>query len=174
MKEFDYIKESGFTMSDKWFGDNVPKHELVCYLHQSVNALKNLDRLKKQLFYGKDIPNKKFSNNLTKVFDTELSQLFLHGILGIATEAGELLELLLKTIENEFSEIDKVNLIEEIGDLQWYEALLARIFNFVFEDCQIANISKLRKRYPNKFTTNDAINRNLNNERKDLENNLDK
>lgn len=65
--------------------------------------------------------------------------------------------------------IDLVNIQEELGDLCWYLANFCRINNFDLEKILDNNIAKLRARYPEKFTQENAINRNLENERKVLE-----
>ena len=82
----------------------------------------------------------------------------MHGIIGIATEAGELIEAL-RFAMVEDKEIDAVNVKEEIGDIFRYCALLANELGVSFEDIQKANIEKLRSRYHNKFTEYDAKNR---------------
>jgi len=42
---------------------------------------------------------------------------------------------------------------EEIGDILWYLAAIIRAEGWEFEDIMEENINKLRKRYPEKFTT---------------------
>ena len=65
--------------------------------------------------------------------------------------------------------IDWTNVIEEAGDLLWYLAVLARATNTPLEEIGRINIAKLQKRYPDKFTTEHAIHRDLDGERKVLE-----
>lgn len=92
----------------------------------------------------------------------------LHAAMGMCTETGEFMDMLKKHILYGKA-IDKVNLKEELGDLEWYVALaideLKTTFGYIFE----TNIEKLRARYPNKFTEKDALNRDLDKERKILE-----
>ena len=78
-----------------------------------------------------------------------------HSIVGISTEAVELLEAL--TAE----EFDPVNFLEELGDLNWYEAIGIDAVNGDFDQVLITNIEKLRARYPEKFTTESANKRDL-------------
>jgi hypothetical protein len=65
---------------------------------------------------------------------------------------------------------DAVNLIEECGDVQWYEAMLCRALGTDFDTVQRTNIAKLKARFPDKFTEESANNRDLEIERSILEN----
>lgn len=93
---------------------------------------------------------------------------FLHAAMGICTETGELMDALKKHLIYG-KDIDKVNINEEIGDLFWYVALLADAYGFTFEDSMEKNIAKLKARYPNRFNEKDAQLRDLEKERKVLE-----
>jgi len=80
----------------------------------------------------------------------------LHATLGISGEAGELLDAVKKTfIYNK--PLDVVNAKEELGDLLWYIALAMRTLDVSFEEIMQMNIDKLAKRYPEKYTDEDAI-----------------
>lgn len=92
----------------------------------------------------------------------------LHAVLGISTEAGELLDMLKKTIFYG-KEFDRTNLLEECGDLFWYVALLCDANDICLKSVLERNIAKLKARYPEKFTEQAAINRNLEKERAVLE-----
>jgi NTP pyrophosphatase (non-canonical NTP hydrolase) len=91
-----------------------------------------------------------------------------HAAMGMVTEAAEFLDVLKKHIYYGKT-IDKVNLAEEIGDLCWYMAIACDELHVDLEDIMETNIAKLKARYPNKFTSEDAINRDLETERKILE-----
>ena len=91
-----------------------------------------------------------------------------HGILGIATEAGELLDALKKG-KYYGKPLDPVNIKEESGDLFWYLALICKAYGWTFEEIQQQNIAKLKARYPDKFTQDKALARDLPKERKVLE-----
>jgi len=95
-----------------------------------------------------------------------------HAVLGIGTEAGELLDAYKK---NRFyaAPLDRVNLKEEIGDLMWYVAMLCRNKGFDLHECLDLNIAKLKRRYPNAFDEVKAVYRNLPAERNALETPLD-
>jgi len=92
----------------------------------------------------------------------------LHGSVGVSTEAGELLDAVKKYIFYG-KPIDRVNIKEEIGDALYYIALLMDELDLKLEDILEVNISKLRTRYPDKFSEEKAENRDLQAERKILE-----
>lgn len=173
---YNYIEEANSTASNQYHGDLVARRELKSALIQAIDALIRLDHVKKALFYGKvhptlasheirencyTVPMRNLHNGMHPAIDS------FHGIIGIATEAGELLEALYKAIEDD-TPVDNINLIEETGDVFWYVAVLAKAQGFTFEDAQARNIAKLRERYPEKFNEHDATARNLEAERKVL------
>ena len=93
---------------------------------------------------------------------------FLHASLGLLTEAGELADIIKKQLFYG-KPIDLPNLIEELGDIEWYLAIfkseLALQLNSTPAEIESRirsiNINKLQLRYPDKFTESDAVNRNL-------------
>lgn len=97
----------------------------------------------------------------------ELTRLF-HGLLGLQSESGELADALKKTLYYG-QPLDIVNIREEIGDVCWYLAILADATGTTLEECQRINIEKLKKRYPEKFTEENAAVRDLSAEREALE-----
>ena len=92
----------------------------------------------------------------------------LHAVMGLSTEANEALDAMKKFIFYG-RPLDLVNLLEEHGDIFWYAAILADAVGFTFEESMEKNINKLRARYPEKFTQDNALNRDLATERKTLE-----
>lgn len=92
----------------------------------------------------------------------------IHGVLGLASEVGELHDAVKKSIFYN-KDLDIVNIKEELGDLLWYMALIMDVVGASMEECQELVIAKLRTRYPEKFTEDKAINRDLTAERKILE-----
>lgn len=74
-----------------------------------------------------------------------------HMALGVAGEAGELVDCIKKhTVYGKKMDFD--NLAEEIGDALWYLANICNIMTWSLEDMARENISKLQKRYPEKYT----------------------
>ncbi len=92
----------------------------------------------------------------------------LHAAMGLTTEAGEFLDALKKHLFYG-KPLDLVNLREEIGDIMWYLAIACDALGTDFETEQERNIAKLRKRYPEKFDAEQAIERDLDAERAILE-----
>lgn len=100
------------------------------------------------------------------VQDTQTVNL-IHSILGIAGEVGELAEELVKSkLENR--ELNRVNILEELGDIMWYISLAVTTLDSSFEEITTKNIDKLKVRYPEKFTKEKAINRDTTKELKAL------
>ena len=172
-----FIEDALRTKSDGFYGDTVSKFEFIKSLLMLINAGNDLDAFKKHLFYNKQSPLTELSNSVFEVTCEDIHDKnsidIIHGILGVATESGELVEALFKSITKDengnINQIDKVNLKEEIGDIFWYLAILANDIGFTFEEIQDTVIAKLKARYPDKFTTENAVNRNLIEERKILE-----
>lgn len=80
--------------------------------------------------------------------------------LGIAGEAGEVADLLKKVVFHKHPvDIDKLE--KELGDVMWYVATIASTVNLKLEDIAIANIEKLRQRYPEGFSIEASKNRKV-------------
>lgn len=94
----------------------------------------------------------------------------IHAVMGLDTEAGELTDAFKKHIFYG-KPLDKINVKEEIGDLFWYLAILCDEFDLSFEQCMEVNIAKLKVRYPDKFSNEKAVTRDLEQERRVLEDN---
>jgi hypothetical protein len=92
----------------------------------------------------------------------------MHALLGVITEGGELAEIMVGAIENDGA-IDAVNLHEELHDISWYSAVAHDANSLDFIVGLRNNINKLIKRYPQKFDSEHADNRNLDAERAELE-----
>ena len=90
----------------------------------------------------------------------------------MVTESTELL----KQLDFSLGRYDITNVIEELGDHDWYHGVtidyLAQQTNQLpgnlWEQELTTNIDKLKVRYPNKFTSDNAINRDLEKENKVL------
>jgi NTP pyrophosphatase (non-canonical NTP hydrolase) len=92
----------------------------------------------------------------------------LHAGIGLATEAGEFLDALKKHVFYG-KDLDKVNLMEECGDLMWYMSVALDALGYDFEKVMERNIEKLSARYKGGFSKNAAVNRDLDTERDILE-----
>lgn len=159
------------------YGSAVTLDELMHALREMARSAEKLDALKKVLFYGKDAETREIRLNEGTAAHARMGEVLassgididlFHGLLGYLTEAGELAEALVTAIQMR-KPLDLVNLREEIGDGLWYAEVMCRAGGFSLEDCANTNTAKLRKRYPEKFTEDAALNRNLKEEREVLE-----
>lgn len=83
----------------------------------------------------------------------------LHAAIGIATEAGEILDVVKKHIIYN-RPLDYQHLQEELGDLEFYLRALYLRLGISRKEVLTQNMEKLRIRYPNiKYTDKDAIER---------------
>jgi NTP pyrophosphatase (non-canonical NTP hydrolase) len=115
------------------------------------------------------VTDHKSYEHVSKRFTPSMSRLN-HAALGLSTEANEFADQLKKHLIYG-KELDKVNLIEELGDICWFIAMACDELGTNFEEIQEINIKKLKARYGEKYSDDKAINRNLNKERNILENN---
>jgi len=92
----------------------------------------------------------------------------LHCAMGMQTESAEFTDQLKKHVFYG-KDLDLTNLREELGDIMWYMAIAMDILGTTFSQEQKRVIEKLKVRYPNKFTQEEAENRNLKEEREALE-----
>jgi hypothetical protein len=115
-------------------------------------------------------PDEAYANLEGELAGMNLSNInirLLHAALGCFTESAELIEPL--QAQYVTGVLDKVNFGEEVGDIEWYQAIGFDESGVSEAECREKNIAKLRKRYPNKFDAVDAVNRDLNAERAILE-----
>lgn len=77
---------------------------------------------------------------------------------GLNGEAGEVIDIL-KKHEFQGHELDTAHIMEELGDVMWYVALGCTALNIDLDKIMEANIDKLRRRYPDGFSSFDSINR---------------
>ena len=93
-----------------------------------------------------------------------------HCLFGLETEIGELIDPFKKFwFYGGLKSIDLVNVKEEIGDVLYYLAILMDEIGTDFDTEMNRVIAKLRSRYPEKFTSEQATHRDLDQERGVLE-----
>ena len=78
------------------------------------------------------------------------------GALGLAGEAGEVIDLI-KKHKFQGRELDRDKLINELGDVRWYIEVLLHAIQSDMAEVENVNVTKLRRRYPNGFTTENSI-----------------
>lgn len=92
-----------------------------------------------------------------------------HAVIGLMGEVGELASALEKWIYYG-KLLDVANIKEELGDCLWYIAQLCNATGLSLQDIMTSNIAKLKVRYPEKYTDQNAETRDIEAERKALEN----
>lgn len=93
-------------------------------------------------------------NEMTS-FDAHL----MHMVVGICGEAGELLDAIKKKVIYG-SELDLINVIEELGDMEFYMQGLRSSLKVTREDCLRSNMDKLFVRYKGfEYSNEAALNR---------------
>jgi NTP pyrophosphatase (non-canonical NTP hydrolase) len=84
--------------------------------------------------------------------------LVLNGILGLCGETGEVSDHIKKHLfQGHELDVDKV--INELGDVCWYIAILAKGLNIDLKTVMKRNIDKLMKRYPDGFKVSNSVHR---------------
>ena len=78
--------------------------------------------------------------------------------LGLTGEAGEVADEVKKCLY-QGREWDPEKIIEELGDVMWYVALMAEYFGASLDFVMEYNIDKLQKRYPDGFSFEASENR---------------
>lgn len=147
--------------------------DLIIGLQDVANLATRLDFLKKFLIYNKSNyadQGKILMRNCDVANRIERKIRLLHAVLGLITEVGEISQAVVDSIVSKSVSLDYINLIEEMGDVFWYLAIMADDSIVTFDDIEQRNIAKLRARYPDKFTEGHAIRRDLVGERKVLQN----
>lgn len=100
-----------------------------------------------------------------------------HAIMGIADESGELISILLKArFYNK--PVDMSHYKDELGDILWYLCLAAdelakhenKTPEEIFQEILNINRAKLKIRYPNKYSNEQATNRDLGQETQAVQN----
>lgn len=80
----------------------------------------------------------------------------LHAALGLCGEAGEIIDTVKKAIIYR-QPLDKANLLEELGDLEFFLELLRQATGLERAATLRANIAKLKRRYPHlRYRNQDA------------------
>ena len=75
--------------------------------------------------------------------------------IGLAGEAGEVAEHIKKGVFHQHG-IDREKLAKELGDVLWYAAALCTKSGLDMGEVMQANVDKLRKRYPNGYSSEDS------------------
>lgn len=158
----------------------------------AIAALNGLDAMKKSAFYGKQIGSTNLAASIQQTVDAVhqlaphslslargqypvqplkdgVNPRIVHALFGVPTESGELLETFVEYVKT--GNLDVPNLVEELGDVSWYQAIALDAMSSSFEELFQVNITKLhKKRYKSgAFSAEEAVNRDLVAERSQLE-----
>lgn len=82
----------------------------------------------------------------------------LNGVLGLAGESGECVDIVKKHLFHGH-ELDKEHIAKELGDVAWYLAVAANAIGYDLETILQMNVDKLTKRYPDGFDIEKSIHR---------------
>ena len=82
----------------------------------------------------------------------------INGVMGLCGESGEAIDIVKKWLA-QGHELDKEKLAKELGDIAWYLAETAWALDIPLEKILRMNLDKLKKRYPEGFSTDRSVNR---------------
>jgi hypothetical protein len=148
MNGTEYIELANRTSGDssRNYLDRVDRTEFDRVFTGFNAASQAAERLKKMVFYGRDISRVPTIDPATR--NCPYTPESLHANLGVMGEAHEFVNA-----------STREEVLDEGGDVLWYIAKKFREFGITFEEAMEANIDKLKARYPDKFDA--SIARNL-------------
>ena len=82
----------------------------------------------------------------------------INGVMGLCGESGEVIDIVKKHLA-QGHELNREKIIDELGDVAWYIAEIATVLDVPLEDILTRNIEKLKRRFPDGFSTEKSINR---------------
>lgn len=89
---------------------------------------------------------------------TTLELMLAWNAIGLAGEAGEVADTIKKAVFHRHP-LDRHELIKELGDVLWYVAALCSKLDVPMSEVMALNIEKLRKRYPNGYSSMASLSR---------------
>lgn len=90
--------------------------------------------------------------------DLSKKDVLINGVMGLCGESGECIDIVKRHLA-QGHELNRKELIKELGDVAWYLAETAFALDVELEEVFSRNIEKLKKRYPEGFSTEKSINR---------------
>lgn len=134
--------------------DKVLSPELISVLRRFVDLARTIDTYKKSAFYGRNIESFPEQGPVGKIKVAEYRERvpfqLIHGVLGIAGESGEIVEILLNLLEGVAPPEGKTwqdLLNEELGDELWYLTVASRANGSSLEAVGQGNNKKLFDRW---------------------------
>lgn len=156
MQASEYEIQFGRTIADNFFPLQVHPVYVGQILRNRHQAARFVDAVKRALYYDNrdrldQLVHGAVKNPINVAFNVEPTT--LHAILGMEGEVAEITEAALKG--------DRAKILDEAGDFLWYLALLLRRHGITFDEVFAGNIAKLKVRFPEKFTLEQAVERDL-------------
>lgn len=143
----------------------------AAFLFSSCNAVTfegmSLDWHKKYAFYNKPVQDVHTGSDCIPPWKVEKFSEFkpspeqcelLHAAIGVAGEAAELLKTVCQHVFHD-KPLDRDNVIEELGDLEFYMMAAMMNVGVLRPHLQELNMAKLSKRYEGGYTDQQAITR---------------
>jgi len=146
---------------------------LMFLVRQVSEFAAEADKLKKYIFYGKGEFGADLEEEPSVILRVEEDLRAVHGILGLISEVGEVIDVHNAYWDGHVPTVDAVNVLEECGDIGWYSAVMASTAGSDLGVAYEAVIDKLAERYPDRFSEQCALERNLEAERRRLEFKID-
>jgi len=88
-------------------------------------------------------------------------EILINGVMGLCGESGEAINIVKKYVA-QGHDLDKEHLAKELGDIAWYLAETATALGISLETILQMNIDKLKKRYPDGFSSEKSKERKSN------------
>lgn len=103
---------------------------------------------------------KEYQSLAMRTLNRELDkkEVLTNSVMGLCGESGEACDIVKKHLFHGH-ELDREALIKELGDIAWYLAECAEALDISLDEVLERNIEKLRKRYPEGFSSERSINR---------------
>lgn len=90
--------------------------------------------------------------------ELDKKQILTNAVMGLCGESGEACDIVKKHLFHGH-ELDREALIKELGDVAWYLAEATEALDVSLDEVFERNIEKLKKRYPEGFSSERSINR---------------
>jgi NTP pyrophosphatase (non-canonical NTP hydrolase) len=139
------LEKNGREISAVWFG--VGSSQLTFEVGDLIDVLFQLNI-------------NEYQKLAMTTLNPELSKkdVLINSVMGLCGESGEAIDIVKKWLAHGH-ELDKEHLKKELGDIAWYLAEAATALDMDLEDILQANIDKLKRRYPEGFSTANSVNR---------------
>lgn len=165
-----YINEALTTKTETSYVVDYDESEFID--ENIANVGECVDNLKKAIFYGKNLQKFTFPTYPHKLRLSPETQDAYHALLGIVSEAAELFATFNMVEEDtkpdgatyeglvyHFVPGNQNDVMDELGDIFWYLALLMNHLDVSLEEVLDKNLRKLKARFPEKFEASRAINK---------------